>query len=95
MKKLIVALLVTALCLSLCAHATPAEDSDVWVQAKAKTALCSEPVDDAPAVKDVPKGAELEYLDKSEDGKWYRVAYKGVKGWVSTRDAALMWSTFY
>ena len=95
MKKLIVALLVAMLCLSLCAHATPAADSDAWVQAKAKTALCSEPEDDAPTVQDVPKGAELEYLDRSADGKWYRVAYKGVKGWVPTRDAALMWSTFY
>lgn len=95
MKKLIVALLVAMLCLSLCAHATPAADSDVWVQAKAQTALRSEPADDAPAVQDVPEGAELEYLDRSEDGKWYSVAYNGVKGWVPTGDAALMWSTFY
>ena len=95
MKRMIAALLAVALCLSLCALASPAEDSDAWVQAKTQATLRSEPSAGAPAVKVVARGAELEYLGKSKDGKWYKVSYKGVRGWVPTSEASLKWSTFY
>ena len=95
MKRMIAALLAVAMCLSLCALASPAADGDAWVQARTKATLRKEPSADAPAVKAVSKGAELEYLGKSKDGKWYKVSYKGVKGWVSTSEATLKWSTFY
>ena len=94
MKRVIAALLAVAMCLSLCALASSA-DGDAWVQAKTKATLRKEPSAEAPAVKAVSKGAELEYLGKSRDGKWYKVSYKGVKGWVPTSEASLKWSTFY
>ena len=96
MRKLLCMLLVAVLCLSAFALAEKKSvDSDAWVQVQAKTELLSEPKADAPAIKTIPKGSEADYLGKSGDGKWYHVAWKGKKGWISARDGAVKWSTFY
>ena len=96
MRKLVCMLLVAVLCLSAFALAEKqSADSDAWVQVGAKTELRSEPKADAPAIKSIPKGSELDYLGKSSDGKWYHVAWKGKKGWIIARDGAVKWSTFY
>ena len=96
MRRAIAALLAVALLLSLCAVAEKkGSESDAWVRAEASTVLRAKPDAGAEVVKNVKKGAEMDYLGKSKDGKWYKVKLKGKTGWIEARKATVKWSTFY
>ena len=92
MKQAVALLLAVALCLSVCALAS---GIDAWVLVESATALPAKPEATATVVKEVPKGAELDYLGKSQDGKWYKVKWKNYAGWIDAKHASVKWSTIY
>ncbi|MBM4319882.1 MAG: hypothetical protein FJ125_07960, partial [Deltaproteobacteria bacterium] len=50
---------------------------------KVKTAkLLSEPSSSAIVVKKLPKGSRVEVVERSRDGKWYKVRYDGPIAWL-------------
>ena len=92
-------MLILALAICLCPLAfgegKTATSDDAWVQVNRACALREAPESDAEAVAKAPKDAELDYIGKSPDGKWYHVRYKGVSAWIEAKDGALKWATFY
>ena len=88
--------LALILCLGLAASGIAARaEGDAWVQVVRETELRKAAHQEAPVIRVIPKGADLDYLGKSRDGKWIKVAYRGKTGWIDSRDGKVQWSTIY
>ena len=89
LRKILVALLIAALCVSSLAVALAASKvkttGSVYLRSGAGRDYSSKGV--------VPKGKSLTYLDETKKDErgvaWYKVKYNGKTGWVSSKYAKL------
>ena len=88
-KKIMTALLVAAICLSMVAVAALAESGTVWTTGNVN--MRKGPALDYSSIRTISSGVRLEYDKTEKDGRgvrWYRISYKGRTGWVSSKFAS-------
>ena len=87
-KKLLAALLIAAICLSMAVVAL-AESGTVWTTGNVN--LRKGPGLGYSSIRSISAGKKLDYDKTEKDDRgvtWYRVDYKGRTGWVSSRYAS-------